>query len=104
MCDAKAQYLQLFAIFCYLVGLYPVVGWVIKDETVFIAEGSTYGTSSSVELSKNIGLFDDVSDTSEMAYSVNNSNGVYFVPAFHGIQVPIYDPRAVPLLIGMCPI
>ena len=85
-------------------GLYPLVGWVIRDETVFIAEGNTIGTSASIELSKTIGLFDDVSLSSDMAYSVQDSNGVCFVPAFNGLQAPINDPRAVTLLLGMCKI
>ncbi|XP_065066249.1 putative glycerol kinase 5 isoform X2 [Rhopilema esculentum] len=82
-------------------GLYPVVGWKIKEETVFIAEGNTQGTSSSVELLKNLGLFDDVSLTADMANEVENSDGVYFIPAFNGLQAPINDNHAVPLLIGM---
>ena len=82
-------------------GLYPLVGWVIRDETVFIAEGNTIGTSASIELMKTMGLFDDVAVSSDMAYSVEGSNGVCFIPAFNGIQAPVNDPRAVTLLLGM---
>lgn len=32
-------------------------------------------------------LFSDVQDTSAMAYSVSDSNGVCFVPSFSGLQV-----------------
>lgn len=32
-------------------------------------------------------LFADVQDTSAMAYSVSNSDGVCFVPSFSGLQV-----------------
>lgn len=74
---------------------------MVNNETVFIAEGNVIGTSTSVEVSKNIGLFDDVCVTSDMAYSIKDSDGVYFVPAFQGIQAPVNDPRAVPVLIGM---
>ena len=48
-----------------------------------------------------MGLFEDVSETSNMAYSVNDSDGVCFVPAFNGLQVPINDHHAGALLIGM---
>ena len=72
----------------------------MKEETVFIAEGNTQGTSSSVELLKNLGLFDDVSLTADMANEVENSDGVYFIPAFSGLQAPINDHHAVPILIG----
>lgn len=33
-------------------------------------------------------LFTDVQDTSAMAYSVDDSDGVCFVPSFSGLQVP----------------
>ena len=95
-------FLIVLILFIKPLGLYPVVGWVINDETVFIAEGNSMGTSAAMEVSKNIGLFEDVAFTSDMAYSVKDSGGVCFVPAFNGIQAPINDPRAVPLLLGEC--
>lgn len=35
-------------------------------------------------------LFADVKDTSAMAYSVTDSDGVCFVPSFSGLQVLLY--------------
>lgn len=35
-------------------------------------------------------LFNDVKDTSAMAYSVTDSDGVCFVPSFSGLQVLLY--------------
>lgn len=34
-------------------------------------------------------LFSDVQQTSAMAYSVNDSDGVRFVPSFSGLQVDV---------------
>lgn len=36
-------------------------------------------------------LFSDVQETSDMAYSVSDSDGVCFVPSFSGLQVDVYD-------------
>lgn len=35
-------------------------------------------------------LFSDVEDTSAMAYSVTDSDGVCFVPSFSGLQVLLH--------------
>ncbi|KAL5005350.1 hypothetical protein ScPMuIL_018806 [Solemya velum] len=89
-------------------GLYPLVGWKIKEETVFIAEGCATDTGIVLEWAKSYigffpGYFEDVTETSNMAESVPNSGGVYFVPAFTGLQAPINDERAVTTMIGMTP-
>jgi len=34
-----------------------------------------------------VGIIDNVSETSNAANSVNDTDGVYFVPAFSGLQV-----------------
>lgn len=49
-------------------------------------------------------LFSDVKDTSAMAYSVTDSDGVCFVPSFSGLQVLLfvqYVKMAFPCLINL---
>lgn len=49
-------------------------------------------------------LFSDVKDTSAMAYSVTDSDGVCFVPSFSGLQVLLfvqYVKMAFPCLIHL---
>lgn len=36
-------------------------------------------------------LFSDVQETSDIAYSVSDSDGVCFVPSFSGLQVHVYE-------------
>ncbi|MEQ2201289.1 putative glycerol kinase 5, partial [Xenoophorus captivus] len=48
-------------------------------------------------------LFSDVTETSDMAYSVSDSDGVCFVPSFSGLQAPLNDPRACASLMGLKP-
>uniref|UniRef100_A0A1I7T888 Glycerol kinase 5 n=1 Tax=Caenorhabditis tropicalis TaxID=1561998 RepID=A0A1I7T888_9PELO len=75
-------------------GLYPIVGWRINGETDFVAEGNAHDTAVVLHWAQSIGLFTDVRETSDIAKSVPNSNGVVFVPAFCGIQTPINDETA----------
>ncbi|CCD68076.1 Glycerol kinase [Caenorhabditis elegans] len=75
-------------------GLYPLVGWRINGETDFIAEGNAHDTAVILHWAQSIGLFNDVTETSDIALSVNDSNGVVFIPAFCGIQTPINDETA----------
>ncbi|PAV66886.1 hypothetical protein WR25_00380 isoform B [Diploscapter pachys] len=65
-------------------GLYPVVGWRINQKSTFLAEGMQHYTASLLTWAKNIGLLDDVKESSSMALSVHSTNGLVFIPAFGG--------------------
>ncbi|XP_013411055.1 putative glycerol kinase 5 isoform X2 [Lingula anatina] len=84
-----------------VAGLYPVIGWKIKDEVVYLAEGCAGDTGTCVEWAQSIGLFEDVSSLAQIAQSVQDTGGVYFVPAFNGLQAPINDDYACTLMLGM---
>ncbi|EDO39329.1 predicted protein [Nematostella vectensis] len=47
------------------------------------------------------GFFTDVASTSNMAFSVESSDGLCFVPAFHGLQAPVNDNKACTSLMGI---
>ncbi|ESP00284.1 hypothetical protein LOTGIDRAFT_225946 [Lottia gigantea] len=86
-----------------IAGLYPVIGWKIGDEMTFVAEGQAADTGSILEWAQSIGVLDDIRQSSDIAQSVPDSGGVYFVPAFSGIQAPINDDKATTCMIGMSP-
>lgn len=86
-----------------VAGLYPVIGWKIGDKLTYVAEGLASDTGAVISWAQNIGLFEDVRDTSSLAESVEDSGGVYFVPAFSGLQAPINDDKATTLFLGMQP-
>ena len=46
-------------------------------------------------------LFEDVLETQVMAESVENSGGVYVVPAFVGLGAPHWDPYARGTIVGL---
>lgn len=86
-----------------VAGLYPVVGWQIGDELVYMIEGAWNDTGTIVEWAKNIGIIDDLAETAKIANSVNDSDGVYFIPAFSGLHIPINDYTAAAGFIGIKP-
>uniref|UniRef100_A0A8C9ZKR7 Glycerol kinase 5 n=1 Tax=Sander lucioperca TaxID=283035 RepID=A0A8C9ZKR7_SANLU len=84
-------------------GLYPLVGWKIGSEVVYLAEGNSADTGTAIKWAQELELFSDVRDTSSMACSVSDSDGVCFVPSFSGLQVPLNDPKACASLMGLKP-
>jgi glycerol kinase len=80
-------------------GLFPFVAWTIGNKTTYMIEGfaSTIGTV--INWSRNnLGIFEDAEDTSEIASSVPNTNGVHFVPTFGELQ---NDDGARGVIIGL---
>ena len=44
-----------------LSGLYPQIGWKIKDEIVYVAEGAICDTGTTIEWGKSMGNFNQPS-------------------------------------------
>ncbi|XP_033182369.1 putative glycerol kinase 5 [Anabas testudineus] len=86
-----------------VTGLYPLVGWKIGPEVVYLAEGNAADTGKAIKWAQELELFSDVRETSAMAYSVSDSDGVCFVPSFSGLQAPLNDPKACASLMGLKP-
>ncbi|KAM9845231.1 glycerol kinase 5 [Aulostomus maculatus] len=86
-----------------VAGLYPVVGWKIGSEVVYLAEGNSADTGTAINWAQELELFSDVQETSAMAYSVKDSDGVCFVPSFSGLQAPLNDPKACASFMGLKP-
>ncbi|XP_058832742.1 putative glycerol kinase 5 [Topomyia yanbarensis] len=86
-------------------GLYPLVGYKMTSphgtELVYLMEGASNDNGSIIEWAMNIGLFVDPSETSGMALSVPDSDGVSFIPAFSGLGPPIRDDTAGTGFIGI---
>uniref|UniRef100_A0A667ZEZ9 Glycerol kinase 5 n=1 Tax=Myripristis murdjan TaxID=586833 RepID=A0A667ZEZ9_9TELE len=86
-----------------VAGLYPLVGWKIGSEVVYLAEGNAADTGTAINWAQELELFSDVQQTSAMAYSVPDSDGVCFVPSFSGLQAPLNDPKACASFMGLRP-
>lgn len=62
-------------------GLYPLIGWVMNDEVVYVLEGCCYDVGTVIDWIKAVDLCDDVSLLSEIAYSVPScQQDLYFLP------------------------
>ncbi|CAD5116473.1 DgyrCDS5356 [Dimorphilus gyrociliatus] len=84
-----------------ITGLYPLIGWKIGDKIVYLAEGIIADTGRVMEWLTNVGFLNSVSESSDLAKSVSDTKGVFFVAAFSGLQAPINDDRASTMMIGI---
>jgi glycerol kinase len=84
-------------------GLLTTVGWELADGTVAYAlEGAIFVTGAAVQwLRDGLGLIDEAADVEALAASVNNTEGVYLVPAFTGLGSPWWDPYARGTIVGL---
>ncbi|QNE30778.1 glycerol kinase GlpK [Sphingomonas sp. NBWT7] len=67
----------------------------LAGETTYALEGSIFVAGAAVKwLRDGIGIITHASQTNDMATKVENSHGVYMVPAFVGLGAPHWDPDA----------
>ncbi|KYO33907.1 putative glycerol kinase 5 [Alligator mississippiensis] len=82
-------------------GLYSLIGWKIGKEVVYLTEGNASDTGSTIKWAQRLDLFTSVEDTSKMARSVVDSEGVCFVPSFRGLQASVNDPYLCASFVGL---
>jgi glycerol kinase len=83
-------------------GLITTIGWGIGGEISYALEGSIFVAGSAVQwLRDGLGLVEQVSETEALAASVEDTEGVYLVPAFVGLGAPYWDERARGTLVGI---
>ncbi|BAI80698.1 glycerol kinase [Deferribacter desulfuricans SSM1] len=82
--------------------LISTVAWQIEDDVEYALEGSVFIGGSLVQwLRDNLNLIEKSPDIEHIAANVENSNGVYIVPAFSGIGAPYWDHSARGVIIGI---
>ena len=70
-------------------GLLTTIAWSIGGKVSYALEGSVFVAGAVVKwLRDELRLIDDASQTQEIARSVEDSGGVYVVPAFVGLGTP----------------
>ena len=76
-------------------GLLTSVAWTLGSTTTYVMEGSIFVTGAAVQwLRDGIGVIASAEETGPLAESVDDTGGVYFVPAFTGLGSPYWDPYA----------
>ena len=82
--------------------LLTTVAWQINGKTTYALEGSIFIGGAVVQwLRDGLGLIKDSSEVEQLAKSVNDNGGVYFVPAFTGLGAPHWDPYARGMIAGL---
>jgi len=84
-------------------GLLTTVCYKIGDqETVYALEGSIAVTGSLVQwLRDNLGLISSAPQVEDLAKTVDDNGGAYFVPAFSGLFAPHWRSDARGALVGL---
>ncbi len=83
-------------------GLIPTVAWTIGNLTTYALEGSVFNGGSTIQwIRDELGIINSSPECNEYAEKVEDSGGVYVVPAFTGLGAPYWDPYARGLIIGI---
>ncbi len=69
---------------------------------MYALEGSVFSAGSILEwLKKEMQIIDDVKHSENIASSLQNNGGVYFIPAFNGLGAPHWDMNAKATITGL---
>lgn len=83
-------------------GLLTTIAWGIDGKVEYALEGSIFVAGAAVQwLRDEIQLVHDANDTEYFASKVDDTGGVYLVPAFVGLGAPHWDMEARGTLIGL---
>jgi glycerol kinase len=89
-------------------GLVPTVAWSLSSGTSdrssisYALDGGIYVAGAAVQwLRDGLGIIQSVEETYEIALSVSDSGGVYFVPALAGLGAPYWDSYARGAIVGL---
>ena len=82
--------------------LLTTIAWKIGDNVVYALEGSIYVGGSVVQwLRDGLGFITSSSEIEDLASTVPDSGGVYFVPALTGLAAPYWDQYARGTIVGI---
>jgi glycerol kinase len=83
-------------------GLLTSLAWGLNDKVIYALEGSIFITGAAVQwLRDGLNIIKTASESETLARSVEDSGGVYFVPAFVGLGAPYWDMYARGMIIGV---
>jgi glycerol kinase len=82
--------------------LLTTVGWKLGGMVEYALEGSVFIGGAVVQwLRDELGIIKTSDDIESLAGSVDNSEGVFFVPAFVGLGTPYWDQEARGAIVGL---
>jgi len=78
------------------------IAWKIGDSITYALEGSVFVAGAVVQwLRDELEIIESAQECDELAGTVDNTNGVYLVPAFTGLGAPHWDPLARGAILGL---
>ena len=78
------------------------IAWGLDGKITYSLEGSAFNAGSVIKwLRDEVELIHSAPECDELAAEVNDSNGLYFVPAFTGLGAPYWDMYARGTMIGL---
>jgi glycerol kinase len=78
------------------------LGYIVGGEKAYVFEGSIFVAGAAIQwLRDEMGFFDTADQSEDLARSVDDTNGVYFIPAFTGLGAPYWAPDVRGALLGL---
>ncbi len=83
-------------------GLLTTVAWSLGGRPTYALEGSVFIAGAVVQwLKEGLGLIRESREVEALAQEVEDTGGVYLVPAFVGLGAPYWDPYARGAILGL---
>ncbi|UVI29515.1 glycerol kinase GlpK [Paenibacillus spongiae] len=83
-------------------GLLTTIAWQLGDQVTYALEGSVFTAGAVVQwLRDGLGVLANAAESEALAASVEDTQGVYFVPAFTGLGTPYWRPDARGMITGL---
>lgn len=114
MCIEKAMVKNTYGTGCFMLmnigkefiasknNLLTTVAWKINGEIQYAFEGSIFIAGAAVQwLRDGLGIIQTSADVERLALSVEDTQGVYFVPAFAGLGAPYWKPDVRGTMVGL---
>ncbi|HSS11813.1 MAG TPA: glycerol kinase GlpK, partial [Acidimicrobiales bacterium] len=87
-------------------GLLTSIAWVLARPalTAYALEGAIFATGAAIQwLRDGLGIIANAAEVGPLAATVDDSDGVFVVPAFAGLGSPWWDPYARGTIVGLTP-
>jgi glycerol kinase len=82
--------------------LLTTIAYRLKGETTYALEGSIFAAGAAVQwLRDGLKVIAGTPDTEDLARGIDDTGGVYVVPAFAGLGAPHWDPKARGAIVGL---
>ncbi|EQB86486.1 glycerol kinase [Clostridium punense] len=83
-------------------GLLTTIAWGVDGKVEYALEGSIFAAGASIQwLRDELRMIKDAADSEAYATAVEDTNGVYMVPAFVGLGAPYWDQYARGTVVGL---